>query len=154
MSRAIDDILAIEDPTQFAIALSSHVYGRPGEGFESLTQAEQTVFCIDGLEREVNNGGFSQWFFNSAGDQARETIDALQRVGANHTAELVRRSLQPFGAEGPSRDWEQRRDQLERIGDGAEGLWNELTDAFYEYTDDLTALLRSYADAHRDQFPD
>lgn len=154
MSPSIDTILAIDDPTQFAIALSNHVYGKGGEGVADLTEAELTVFCIDGLERDVNNGGFSQWFFNSAGDQARETVDALERVGASHTAGLVRRSLEPFGPDGPSRDWEARRDQLEEIGEGADTLWDELTDAFCAYTEDLTSLLRGYVSSHRGQFTD
>ena len=45
MTGRIDEILAIEDPTEFAIALSDHVYGRPGAGgFFGLTEAEQTVY--------------------------------------------------------------------------------------------------------------
>lgn len=154
MTSRIDDILAIEDPTTFAIALSNLVYGREGpEGLSGLTEAEQTVYCIDGLEREVNNGGFSQFFFNSAGDQARETVAALRRIGASYTAELVERAMAPFGPAGPSADRDERGEQLDRIGDSADALWSELDDAFYEYKDDLTGLLRSYVSARRDQFP-
>jgi hypothetical protein len=153
MSHPVDDILALEDPTQFAIALSNHVYSRQGgEGLTGLTEAEQTVFCIDGVEREVNNGGFSQFFYNSAGEYARETVDALRRIGATATADLVVRAMEPFGKAGPSREWEERRDQLERIGDAAEGIWQELDDAFLEYPDDLSGLMRTYVREHRDQF--
>src|SRR5687768_790603 len=107
MTDRIDEILTIEDPTEFAIALSDHVFGRPGpEGFSGLTEAEQTVYCIAGLERDVNNGGFAQFFLNSSGDQA-----------------------------------------------SAASLWSELDDAFYEYRDDLTGLLRTYVRSTRDQFP-
>jgi hypothetical protein len=153
MTRRIDDILAIEDPTKFAIALSNHVYGREGPGgFDGLSEAEQTVYCIDGLEREVNNGGFAQFFFNSAGDQARETVAALRRIGADHTARLVERAMAPFGPAGPSPSSDERAAQLEGIGDGATALWYELDDAFYEYKDDLTGLLRSYVRSRREQF--
>ena len=153
MPTPIDEILAIEDPTRFAIALSNHVYGREGPGgFSGLSEAEQTVYCIDGLEREVNNGGFAQFFFNSAGDQARETVAALRRIGAAHTAELVERAMGPFGPTGPSADRDERATQLDRIGDSAEALWYELDDGFYEYKDDLTDLLRSYVRSRRDQF--
>jgi hypothetical protein len=153
MATRIDEILAIEDPTEFAIALSNLVYGREGPpGLSGLTEAEQTVYCIDGLEREVNNGGFSQFFFNAAGDQARETVAALRRVGASHTADLVERAMAPFGPAGPSPDRDERSEQLDRIGDSADSLWSELDDAFYEYKDDLTGLLRSYVRSRRDQF--
>jgi hypothetical protein len=153
MTDRIDEILAIEDPTQFAIALSDHVYGREGpEGISGLTEAEQTVYCIDGLEREVNNGGFAQFFLNSAGDYARETVAALRRVGAHHTAQLLERAMAPFGAAGPSAGPEERAAQLARIGKTADSLWRELDDAFYAYKDDLTGLLRSYVRGKRDQF--
>jgi hypothetical protein len=153
MSDRIDEILAIEDPTQFAIALSDHVYSREGPpGLSGLTEAEQTVYCIDGLEREVNNGGFAQFFLNSAGDQARETVAALRRIGADHTAHLLERAMEPFGGAGPSADRDARAGQLARIGKSADSLWRELDDAFYEYKDDLTGLLRSYVRGKRDQF--
>jgi hypothetical protein len=153
MPTPIDEILAIEDPTRFAIALSNHVYGREGPGgFSGLTEAERTVYCINGLEREVNNGGFAQFFFNSAGDQSHETVAALRRIGATHTADLVERAMAPFGPAGPSPDPERRAAQLQRIGNGAESLWYELDDAFYEYRDDLTGLLRSYVRSRRDEF--
>src|SRR5918997_2616489 len=116
MTDRIDEILAIEDPTQFAIALSDHVFGRPGEdGLSGLTEAEQTVYCIAGLERDVNNGGFAQFFFNSAGDQARETVAALRRISAAHTAGLLERAMTPFGSAGPSRDYQERRQQLRQL---------------------------------------
>lgn len=154
MSSRIDEILAIEDGTQFAIALSNHVYGRQGpSGLSGLTEAEQTVFCVDGLEREVNNGGFSQFFINSSGEYASETVAALRRIGADHTAGLVERAMEPFGPGGPSRDWEERGKQLDEVQKSADSLWMELADAFYEYQDDLTGLMRSYVSARRDQFP-
>jgi hypothetical protein len=154
MTGRIDEILAIEDPTQFAIALSDHVFGRDAPaGFAGLTEAEQTVYCIAGLERDVNNGGFEQFFINSAGDQARETVAALRRIGADHTAGLLERAMAPFGPAGPSPDWQERGRQVKQVRSGAKPLWRELDDAFYEYQDDLTGLLRDYARSKRDQFP-
>lgn len=149
----IDDILAIEDGTAFAIALSDFVFGMTGgEGIAGLSEAETTAYVVDGLEREVNNGGFSQFYFNSAGDQARETVEALRRIGAGRMAALVERANGAFGADGPSPDREARWQQLEALGDTASELWSELDDSFYEYPDDLTGLMRAYVAAHREGF--
>lgn len=154
MSSRIDDILAIDDPTEFAIALSDHVFGRPGgEGLAGLTEAEQTVFCIAGLERDVNNGGFAQFFSNSAGGYARETIEALRRIGAQHTAGLLEQAVAPFGAAGPAQDEQERGQQLRHVAKSAAPVWRELDGTFCEYQDDLTGLLRAYARSARDQFP-
>ncbi|MDO6749366.1 DMP19 family protein, partial [Gilvimarinus sp. 1_MG-2023] len=49
-------------------------------GYESLSDAEKTVFCIDSLLREMENGGFVQFFHHEVGAQAEDTLAALERV--------------------------------------------------------------------------
>ena len=58
-------------------------------GYDALTPTEKIIFIMVGLEREINNGGFEQWFFNSAGNYALDTPAALEAIGANHTAGIV-----------------------------------------------------------------
>ncbi len=41
-----------------------------GENFDQLTRAEQILVTTWGLEADVDNGGFDQYDFNGAGDQA------------------------------------------------------------------------------------
>ena len=36
-----------------------------GEELSKLSSAEKTIYLIGDIEGEVNNGGFSQYFFNS-----------------------------------------------------------------------------------------
>ena len=150
MPGRVDAILAIEHPTEFAIALSDHIYQLdvPG-GFASLSEAEQTVYCVDGLEREVNNGGFSQFYVNSAGDQAHETLAALERIGAHQMAALVREANACFGPAGPSSDPDTRATQMDAIGSSAEERWRTLSEQFFGYPDDLTSLMRAFVSAHR-----
>src|SRR6185295_11604327 len=51
-------------------------------GFRALSNPERVFLCVWNLEAEVNNGGFSQFFDNSAGDYAAETPGALRTIGA------------------------------------------------------------------------
>jgi hypothetical protein len=103
--NAIETALAKSDNTEFAIAMSDLVFARhEAVGFAIMSVAEQTVYCVDCLEREVNNGGFDQFFVNSSGDTSLETITALKRVGADHTADLVRRAVLVFPNGHPSPD--------------------------------------------------
>ena len=150
MPGRVDAILAIEHPTKFAIALSDHIYQLdvPG-GFAALSEAEQTVYCVDGIEREVNNGGFSQFYVNSAGDQAHETLAALERIGAHQMAALLREANACFGPTGPSPDPETRARQMDAIGEQAEERWQALSERFFAYPDDLTTLMRAYVTSHR-----
>jgi hypothetical protein len=40
------------------------------KGLAAFSQAERYVYAVQGMMREVNNGGWSQFFFNSAGELA------------------------------------------------------------------------------------
>jgi hypothetical protein len=151
---AVDAALANADDTAFAIAMSNLVFARQeAVGFAALTEAEQTVYCLDALEREVNNGGFHQFFFNSSGDTALQTIDALERLGAAHTAGIVRRAAALFPGARPPADRDEREKQMSALPDGGSGAWRSLDDAFFEYRDNLAALERAYVAARRGDFP-
>jgi hypothetical protein len=150
---AVDDALASADDTAFAIAMSNLVFARhEAAGFAALTEAEQTVYCLDALEREVNNGGFEQFFFNSSGDTALETAAALERLGAAHTAGLLRRAMAVFPAARPAANRDDRERQMEALAETARHTWSSLDEAFLEYRDNLAALERKYVAAHRRDF--
>jgi hypothetical protein len=55
---------------------------------------------IETLEGEVNNGGFDQFFYNSAGNNTADTILALQAIGAARTADIVKRAAAMFPGGG------------------------------------------------------
>ncbi len=150
----IDDVLAEEDPTTFSIALSDLVFPRyDRDGFAALTPAEQVAHCVDWLEREVNNGGFDQFFWNSAGDHAAETVAALETIGAAQFAAMVREAIACFpGGVVPS-DRDQRTDVvMPALPQSTRDTWSALDGRFYEYPEDLAALLRAHVVAHRAEF--
>jgi hypothetical protein len=44
------------------------------------------------VEGKVNNGGFHQFFYNDAGEDTMETIEARESIGAKNMADIVRRA--------------------------------------------------------------
>jgi hypothetical protein len=48
---------------------------------------------IDGLERDVNNGGFNQYFFNASGKNCYATLDQLKKSGKLKTADLLETAI-------------------------------------------------------------
>jgi hypothetical protein len=148
----IEEVLAIEDPTGFAIALGDLIHGGSGGPFETLRPAERVAHCIDGLEREVNCGGFHCFFLNSAGDQARETVEALRAIGAPHTASLVERAMAVFPDGAPSPDHDRRQGEVDAVPEEAHAQWEALDEIFFRYEEDLTALLRAYVASHVAEF--
>jgi Domain of unknown function (DUF4375) len=119
--------------------------------FGELSAAEKVFVAIWGLEADVNNGGFSQYYFNSAGDHAMHAPGALRAIGANAMADIVTKANAQFGAGGPPVDWEERRDALEALRDKADAAWDELSGQFQNYPDDLTELLYAYVQANKSQ---
>ena len=125
--------------------ISDRVFDRYQKlGYEKLSRSEQVFQCVWGLEGEVNNGGFDQYYFNSAGDCALDTVAALEVIGAKHTANLVRQTNAVFGKAGPSPDRFTRQKQLFALDDTKTKRLSELDEEFLKYNDKLGQLLEAY----------
>jgi hypothetical protein len=55
----------------------------------ALTEAERVVMAIEAMEREVNNGGYEQFFINSSKHFAPYIVEALQIIGCTGFADLA-----------------------------------------------------------------
>jgi len=108
---------------------------------------QEVARLIQMLEAEVNNGGFDQFFFNSAGDFTAETIEALETIGASSTADILKRAAVKFPGEMPPKDRGVRQDALLEISPEP-NAFQELDQEFYAYPDDLSGLLGEYLSAH------
>ena len=69
-------------------------------GDDSLTDEERVILAVEALEREVNNGGYVQFFFNSK-EYAPIVVDALNRIGCAETAALTQEAIDALGIIGP-----------------------------------------------------
>ena len=99
---------------------------------------------VEALQAEVNNGGFEQFFFNSAGDRTRETIQALSAIGAPHTASIVGRAAAKFPGGLPPEDrFARQRLLLDRVSPDSDAF-SEEDAAFLEHREDLEALVSKY----------
>jgi hypothetical protein len=66
---------------------------------ELLSLEERYVCAIEALEREVNNGGYDQFFFNS--NEYVDVIEAaLESIGCPHTARITRDAIAHLEIEG------------------------------------------------------
>lgn len=153
--RDMDEIFALEDDTDFVTALSSALWDRTGFGKHlDAVSPEARVFCLcNALDAEVNNGGFSAFFYNPSGQWGPETTDALMTVGAPRTAELLRRFIALLPCDGYPRDITVRNEILLEVPEGFDADVGELDDEFYTEPDgSLQALYVAYARDHRDDF--
>jgi len=113
-------------------------------GFNVLNEKEQAIYTIWWLEAEVNNGGFHQYFWNSAGDHADAALKSLKNIGALKTASLLERAIEiAFGGDLPA-SRESRQNQLVIDEDVKMDSLGDLDLVFYEYPEDFYKMLDSY----------
>lgn len=120
--------------------------------FDRLSFPEQVFVCVWELEAEVNNGGFDQYFFNVAGDNAHAVLAALDAIDAMRAREIAADAIAVFGPAGPPRDRDERQEILARFTEVQTERLDELGQAFLRYPDDLTSLLYAYVQQHESDF--
>jgi hypothetical protein len=108
---------------------------------------DEILRLVEMFEGEVNNGGFHQFFYNSAGNETAEIIRALEIIGAVKVAEIVKKAAGKFPGGMPPRDRTDRQDLLLDRVDPDIKVFEELDQAFYSYPDGLLqGLLEKYMD--------
>lgn len=153
-SEAMEKIWQIEDPDNFIIALSEYIgiKCQYGDNMAALSDPERIFYITQTLEMEVNNGGFSQFFFNSSGVFSYELVNAFHEIGAVKTAEICQRAISAFDTDIPT-DRTARQDMLEAYEtDEVDEILYDCDMAFYEYEEDLTGLNYAYVLSHRESF--
>ena len=113
-------------------------------GFDALNEKEKAIYTIWWLEAEVNNGGFHQYFWNSAGDHADTAIRSLKSIGASKTASLLEKAIEiAFGGKLPT-SRVNRQNQLEIDEEAKMNKLGDLDSEFYKYSENFYKLLDAY----------
>ena len=91
------ELLACKNTHRIASLLCAFEWGiqakvGPG-GEEELTKDERLVLAVMALQREVNNGGYSQFFTNSSRRFVSIIVESLQCIGCGTTAAITERAI-------------------------------------------------------------
>jgi hypothetical protein len=106
---------------------------------------DEVLRLVEAFEGEVNNGGFHQFFYNSAGNETTEILQALEAIGARKTADILRKAAGKFPSGMPPKDRTKRQNLLLDEVDPEIKVFNTLDEEFYAYPDDLLqGLLEKY----------
>lgn len=119
---------------------------RVGRG--SLTEEEHIILAIEALEREVNNGGYHQFFTNSSKESAPIVVQALNRIGCPETAALTQDAISALGIQGTA-----AVDVIDRVmGEESSDRDEKLTECdqrYYEVAGDLSVPLLEFIKRNR-----
>lgn len=133
------DFLAEDDP-------NGALWPFLAEQLDALTPSARTIYFVSVLDREVFNGGFHQYFSNSSGKYAQETLAALRELGAVEIAELLAEAIDAFPEKQVPKDRKLRNEQLDRTD---ARFLDSLDSRYYALDDDeLTELVLAFMKRH------
>jgi len=122
------------------------------KGLASFSASERFVYAIQGMDREVNNGGFGQFFDNSSGELAFDLIPALEAVRSTVALAIARRALALFGKPSSLSDRARSRHLRRITKDYSIDPWEHLDNEYYDCTEDLVQLALDFIERNIDQF--
>lgn len=105
---------------------------------DSLNHHEKVFFVMSKLDMEVNNGGFSQFFFNTNDEWNDILVLAAKEIGAFQIASICENALE---IKNTIVDEELQEDKL-----------NECDEVFYKSSDCISGLCVEYARKHKEEF--
>ena len=119
-------------------------------GDAALSVAERDVLAIEALEREVNNGGYGQFFGNSSNEYANTIVAALHRIGCAQTATVTDQAIAalPKGIALSSVSLEA---EMGRQDDERDSRLEACDQAYFSAGEDIASALMGYLDNHRDE---
>jgi HEAT repeat protein len=144
--KGLATLVGLDDPVKFVLDRVHKV------GFEGLSVPQRVVYCGFLFDAEVCNGGIMQFFGNSSGDQAIETLEALRVL--NH-AEAYRALDTAMNLVGPSArepDRDMRLAAFEDRYDDLQTRFGPLESAYYGTKGLLRQRMLLYAVANAKHF--
>src|SRR6266849_547049 len=95
--ESVDDLIALEGKYRtdsLVLAFEEALDKKAARlGDAKLSDEERVILAIEALEREVNNGGYDQFFVNSSREYAPIIVNALRRIGCPKVAEITQKAL-------------------------------------------------------------
>lgn len=153
----IDDIWKIQDEEAFVVEMNSYIAKKCayGDKMHLLNENQRVFYITQLLEMEVNNGGFSQFFFNSSGNFGNELVECFEKIGAVNTARICKKAVGVFGEKIPT-NWEKRQKFLtpddEKEEQRIEHIFEECDRVFFDFQDDLTTLNYQFIIKNKESF--
>lgn len=132
-----------------------HQLSKYGMDLSKLSYVQRVVLYIANVTGEVNNGGFNQFYFNTSGNYAHETHEALMFIGANKTAGILKQANDLWPDQLVPRDRDKRFEMLVDIVKKDTNInerWNELSELIWLNEEPVSKLLIEYVKKHKAQF--
>jgi len=151
--QSVDELIALEATHRIdslVVAFEQALDQKAArEGDDALTQEEWDLLGIEALEREVNNGGYSQFFVNTP-EYVPIIVQALRRIGCPRSAAITEEAigvLQLTELSVPAIDEIMSLDDPKR-----EDRLSACDDRYFQNTESIETQLFAFIKANRGRF--
>lgn len=114
---------------------------------EIMSDVELAILAVEAFDREVNNGGFVQFFYNSSAEYAPIVVKCLSNIGCNELAALAQKAIDILNVE--SLDTDSIEQRMDSDDDELEEALGELDGVFYDTGEAIGYGLFEYICANR-----
>lgn len=119
-------------------------------GEDAISEEERFILAVEALEREVNNGGYGQFFLNSSNEYAAVIVDALDRIDCPNTARITRAAIDALAVDGDPTS-EVVENAIREDNPRRDKLLGELDDQYYRNDEEIADRLFAFIKANRDR---
>ena len=147
--QTVDDLIQLQSTHRIdsiVLAFEAVLDSRKESG-EKLSDAELTVLAVEAFERELNNGGFSQFFYNASVEYAPAIVRSLNAIGCVEMANLSQKAIDMIGV--GSQEPDLIEEKINSDGEELEEALGELDDIFYDSEEVPTYALFEYIKNNR-----
>lgn len=126
-----------------------------GPDYASVPWPSRAYILVWAADREINNGGRCQFFFNGHGFPARDVVRGLVDIGATKKATVHQATMNPLpeGFLNAAEENSEALTQYENNDTDSPFCQPELDEAWFRGSEDLEPLLLTYAEAHSSTCP-
>lgn len=148
--QSVEQLLALEgeyriDSLVLAFEQAIHQKGPQ----KQLTQVESDILAVEAMEREVNNGGYHQFFLNTP-EFGPKLPSALERIACPIAAKIASDALNHLGLDGTAAEAAVVA-ALTRLGGQAISDLHEMDERYYRNPESIEVGLFAYIKANAAQ---
>ena len=149
--ETVDDLIALEGTHRIdslVLAFEQAMDQKAAHhGDVQLTKEEQTILAIEALEREVNNGGYGQFFVNSSREFAPMIVESLRRIGCPKTADITQVAVDIVKQIPITREESENGTWMDN--DARSDVLCECDNLYFERPENIAELLFAFIKANR-----
>jgi len=121
---------------------------REQQGERSVSDVERVILAIEALEREVNNGGFNQFFTNPSYVFVPGIVACLNKISCLKTAAITQKAIDALCLD--KLDFDSIVDRVNEDDETLNSILKACDHEFYGYPDDIETRLFEYIKTNRE----